>query len=307
MVRDGRQWLFWGIVGLFAGGALLYNWYFLGGPFNSVYSTPELGAYPWPLFSWRYAFGPSPVNGYSALAIIKAFWQNFPFLILLAPIGWAAMPRPYRRLSLLIVLTTIGLYAFYAFAPQGNNARFLLPVFPFVAAAIAHAIITMNRRLSPKKWRWLLALLAVVLVWARIPAKVDELQRRNRAGDNVIARVQTIAEALPPDAVFLALKHNDLYALYAGRSVFNYRRILRTNPQTERFDMAQFEACLVQTIDRLHAQNVPVYFVEDDGWNMPALLQTHFELAAALPDQPVQAVLPPKDGSSRALLASCRD
>ncbi len=304
---DKRQWAFWGIVALFSGSVLLYNWIYLGGPFNTVYSTPELGAYPWPMFSWKYAFGPSPANGYSAQAIAQTLWQNFYILLFLAPVGWMSMQRPYRALNVGIVLTTVTLYGSYAFAARGGNAQFLLPIFPFISLAIGLGITGLLSALAHNRLRWLLAGLILLLILAPIPAKAGELQKRNEASDSLIDRVTEITSRLPPDSVYISMRFNDVIAYYGGRSVFNYRRILRADPAIGQFDMVMYEACLVQTVDHLLEQNVPVYFIEEQSWNVSELMQKHFSLAEALPDlnNKIWAVSFSSDVPGQPLLPTC--
>ena len=301
------RWYFFVITGMFAGGVLLFNWINFGGPFNSIYNTPELGAYPWPYFSLNYAFGPSPVNGFSFYEAMAMLWDNFHILLLLVPFGWIYMKRPNAIISGGITLTTLSLYSIYAFAPKEMNARFLLPMFPFLSIAIASGgVILIEKFLNPR-WFRLLFCAAIGLLFVPVVSYSQQIQLRNKANTSIVEQVKHITSQTPENSIWLSSALNDLIIVYGNRSALNYRRMLLADPDTGQFDQDRFEACLVQTIDQLLETDAPVYFILDQGWNTSRILQEYFTLSAVQFDKDIFRVSSPTDSNNRNILSKCME
>lgn len=283
--QEKERWLFWGILGVWGGGVLLFNWLNYGGPFRTIYNSLALGAYPWPLFSATYFWGASPAGGYSFYGIIRTLWRNFHLFLFLVLMGWGLMAGRTKVLSAGIALTTFALYSVYAFAPVGINGRFLLPSFPFMCVAIGFALVRLGRKfLRSPRWRWLVAGVTAVLLLATFPTRIRTLQERNANDVAAVAFVQQLVAGTPENAVFIASQLNDLIAVYGQRSVLNYRRMVKANPETGEFEMQKAEACLVQTVDRLLEKGLSVYFLEEQDQNLSRIMHQHFGLVAVETD-----------------------
>ena len=300
-----ERWLFWIILTMSVLGILLFNNAYYGGPFNTIYNTPKLGAYPWPMFSLTYAFGPSPANGYSVLEIFRTLWNNFHVFLFLAPWGWLHMSKTNALLDVGMILTTIGLFSIYAFAAKGANARFLLPMFPFLCIAIAYGIIMLGHNLPPNWTQRLLVGLVMILLFAPIPMYVNELQIRNRQDAMTVERIERVTMTTPENAVFLSLIFNDAIIVYGRRSVLNYRAMIKEDPQIEQFDMATYRACFVASVEKLLMNDIPVYFVLHSGWNASKIMEEHFALTEASQEMPLMQVTLFQDEGEESQLGVC--
>jgi hypothetical protein len=258
------------------------------------------------MFSFAYAVGASPFGGYNLPATAATLWRNFGMTLVLAPVGWFWMRRPAVVINLAVVAATLGLYAIYAFPPTGLNARFLLPLLPFVATAVGHGAVRVGRALPSKPWRWAGAgLLLAILLWP-LPAKVAQIQTRNRAADAAVEQVQALVAQTPADAVFLSQAQNDLIAYYGGRAVLNYRRSARADTATGEFDLATYERCTLQTVDRLLAGGAPVFFVYEEAWGIARLLEANYLLSPVQPDAGLYQVAPRPDRAASGPAIDCR-
>lgn len=306
ILTEKRRWVFFIVAGFLAVAVLLFNWINLGGPFNSIYSTPALGAYPWPYFSLDYAFGPSPVNGFSFKEAMLTLWANFYFLLLLVPVWWIWVKKPQFLLATGICLTTLFLYSIYAFAPTDINARFLLPMFPFLSLLIVVTAVQLIQTHPPSRWYKLLLAATVLWLAASTSVQVNQLQTRNQANAATVAQVQQLTRQVPANAVWLSSAFNDLVIVYGRQSALNYRRMILVNPDTEKFDMGRYEACLVQTVDKLLAVGTPVFFLQDRGWNTAEYIQNHFALTTVSFHNNVVQIVDQRDETSRDALIPCR-
>lgn len=293
-----QRWFFWGVLCLFVGSILLFNQWFFNGPFNTIYNTPELGAYPVPLFSPVYAIGPAPFGGYSLLVATQTLWRNFSIFLFLVPLGWWGIKSPQTILVSGIALSTFGLYAIYAFSPKDINARFLLPMFPFLAIGIATGLITVGQKLPGRHWKWGSGSLIVLWFLFAIYSQIEPIKARNANDVSAVTYVQQMVAPTPKETVWMSATWNDLIAIYGHRSVLNYRRILQADEATGQFDMKSFEGCLVQTINRLLQKKVAVYFVWDEGWNMAEIMGRHFVLSQVSADTHIMQVWPPINAPS---------
>lgn len=279
LFAEKERWLFFIILGCGVGSILLFNHVYYGGVTLTSYS-PVHGWYPFPAFSLSYALGPSFVDGYSLKEAVKTLWHNFPILLMLVPLGWFVIKHSYAILIAAVILSSVGLYSIYAFAPAGINARFLIPVFPFVAVSIAAVILKIGQIL-PSPFLRLTGgtLLLVLLFGVSVPEEVSALQTRNQ--NNLISRnrVQNFVEFSENDSVFLSYTFNDQIAFYGPRSVLNYRRIPPSDPENERYQHEWLEPCLAKTVRNILQAGKPVYYLkEPKSWDPLEILQTHFEL-----------------------------
>ncbi len=260
---------------------LLYNRYYYGGFLTTAYS-PQHGWYPWPAFDWRYALGSSPVGGRSLVEGAKTILRNYQVLLLWGAIGLLAMPRPQAILITGISLVILTFYGFYAFAPTGINARFLLPILPMVSLVISHGIVYLFQR---KVATGLLAVICVSLILALIiyPAyqTLIEVRQRNKTAESLVQYVQEFVNGTEGNAVFLSYAYNDLIIFHGQRSALNYRRIPTADPRLGRYRVEELEPGLVEAIDVLLLHDIPVYYVKDlspSFWNSLEILRSNYEL-----------------------------
>jgi len=254
-------------------GVLMFNKHYYGGFFTSAYS-PRHGWYEWPAFSVQYALGESPVGGRSLIGVWKTLWDNYAWLILIGVLGWAYMSTSQLALVLGDIMTFVGLYSFYAFAPVGINARFLIPVLPFIALSIGWAM----KNAVPKPWQtwWQLIGIVSVIVILLIPApgRLWKLAARNQAAVLAVENIKQLAGRTEPNAVILAYNTNDLIAFYGQRTTLFYRRIRSEDAQG-------LERQLVGVCTTLLKMGVPVYYVVDRDpplGNSLTILERHFSL-----------------------------
>jgi hypothetical protein len=291
---------FWAVCALGVAAVPLFNHVYYGGATLTSYS-PLHGWYASPAFSLSYALGPSFVGGYSLRETLRALWQNFPVLLLGSPFGLALLPAASRALVAAAVVAGLAPYAVYAFAPAGINSRFLLPLFPFLAVAIAQLLTVALRRLPRPAARRAVGLaLAVALVLPAV-ARWDDLRARNVAADGGATFIRDLTAALEPNAVVLSYVYNDALVVYANRSALNYRRIPISDPQLGRYRTEMLEACLVGSVNRLLAQATPVYYIEDTQppyWDSLAILNRHFELSGPTGSPPVYRVVAPRGAAA---------
>jgi len=279
--KDTANWVFGAVVLAGITGILLFNHKYYGGYLSTPYS-PEHGWYAWPAFSLRYVLGKSPVGGQSLLATVRTVWNNFAWLLLLAGWGVIRMRTPQRILLLGSVLVFAGLYAGYAFPPQGINARFLLPTFPFISLAAGYGLWSA----APERYRWWWRGLGVVamglVLLMPLPDHLQDLAERNASDAAHVDGVKRLVEDSESSAVFLAYGTNDAIAYYSQRVTLFYRRIPPWDPATGTYRWDKLEPRLVETVNRLLEQGESVYYVQDsdppfaDSLNM---LSRHFNLS----------------------------
>ena len=308
IIAERQRWPFWGLLALGVAAIPLFNQLYYGGALLTSYS-PAHGWYPWPAFSFSYALGPSPVNGYSLVEAWKTGWHNFPGLLLAMPIGWLLLPRRSSLLLAGATLSTLVLYSVYAFAPAGVNSRFLLPIFPFACVAISHSLASIGTRFLDKKWRSVVGITIAAALCVPIPAHINQLRSRNLGDAGMVAHVHDMVAWTPSNAVFLSYAYNDQIIFYGDRSVLNYRRIPPPDPEAGRYRMETLEPCLVQTIDRLLEKGTPVYYIEDRSppfWKSLAILQQHYAVELVQQEPNMYQVDSSIHPESRESLGTCR-
>jgi hypothetical protein len=278
--KDTSNWVFGAVVLVGLAGVLLFNHRYYGTYLGTSYS-PEHGWYAWPAFSLRYVLGNSPVGEQSLLATVRTIWSNFAWLLLLAGWGVARMRTPQRILLLGSVLVFAGIYAGYAFPPQGINARFLLPTFPFIGLAAGYGLWSA----APERWRWWWRVLGIVMMalvlLMPLPDRLQGLAERNASHASFVDGIERLVEGSESDAVFLTYNTNDAIAYYGQRATLFYRRIPPPDSETGGYRLEVFEERLVAAVDTLLENGVPVYYVQDSDppfWESLAIVKRHFGL-----------------------------
>ena len=289
-------------------GVLLFNRLYYGGFFATAYS-PQAGWYPWPAFSLAYALGPSPVGGWSLAAAGKTLLRDLPLVLPLSICGLLVMKRSSAVLLGGTILVVLGLYACYAFAPTGINARFLLPAVPMICLAAAAGLERVRSHMGAwKQAGMLLPVAVIVLSILLFRPTVAAVERRTSDTRLQVQQVLAMTAATPQNAVFMSYVYNDLIAYYGQRSVLNYRRIPPADASAGRYKMEVLEPCLVAVIGKLLDAGRPVYYVEDKAppfWNSLAILQRHFVLHLTQQNPKVYQVLGGTDKSGWGELSRC--
>lgn len=265
--RLARRWPLWLLSGVTVILIPVFNHFYYGG-WNLTSYSPAHGWYPYPAFALQYALGPSFIDGYSLREAGVTLWRNFGIFLFLAPLGWFHLGRAGAMMAG-VSLMILGIYAVYAFAPTGLNARFLIPTLPMLAIGIGAALVNIGERL-PHTLRITLALgLLLLAVW-HTPEHLDAVSRRNQDNDRQVALITTVTAATPENAVFMSYPWNDLLAVYGGRSVFTFRRAPAT---------AAAIPTIISVITTLLEEGKPVYYVltgSDFIAGLPDTLQMHF-------------------------------
>jgi hypothetical protein len=286
---------------------LAFNYFYYGG-FSLTSYSPENGWYAFSPFSWQYAFGSSPINGYSLISVIKTLWSNSPLLLLLAPIGAFLLPKPYRFLIVFTVLSSTFLYGVYAFAPIDINSRFLIPILPFLAIACAEVMLFLLKKIAHERVRVaVLFFLLLFLSW-KVPAQISEIRTRNINTGNMVLNVQEWIGTTPSDAVFLSYRFNDQIIFYGERSVLNYRRIPQYDSSVGKYRFDLLEPCLIHTIDKLLINEKPVYYIEDGSpplYDSKVILQQYYNLTPYRENPKIFSVQSDNLSSPRELYEVC--
>ena len=274
------HWVFFILIGLGIVGILLFNKSYYGGYATTSYSA-EHGWYPHPAFSSSYIWGPSFVNGYSLREASKTLWANFSVFLIFVPLGWLKMKQPLGILVASSILITITFYSFYAFAATGINSRFLLPIFPMIAVSIAMAFVFVAEKIPLLSARLMFVIGSCFILFWSLPNHFVQIQSRNQDAANTVVKMQEMAAISKPEAVFLSYNFNDQLRYYGERSVLNYRRIPLSDEESGRYLIDEYlEPCLVQTVDKLLEQDVPVYYVLDSNpsfWGSFDIIQDNYE------------------------------
>jgi hypothetical protein len=213
------------------------------------------------------------------------------------------LQRPYRLIILGVTALTLLLYAVYAFAPVGVNSRFLLPIFPFILAAVSAGLLYVGEKFPSGRWRWGIGVILLLALTWQIPGLLTDLQKRNTHSQNMANRMQALVADTDPSAVFLSYTLNDHIYFYGQRSVLNYRYIPPVDPVNRRYKVDFLEPCLVATINELLAQGIDVYYIDDSSpsfWGTLPVLQSHFELTVDRPEMQRQRIVAPLANSALA-------
>ncbi len=274
--RLATHWPLWLLSGVTVILVPVFNHFYYGG-WNLTSYSPAHGWYSQPPFAVQYALGPSFIDGYSLREAGVTLWRNFGVLLFLAPLGWFYLQRAGAILagSTLMILS---IYAVYAFAPTGLNARFLIPTFPMIAIGAGAALVAIGARMPPALRMALAAGLLLLAVW-HVPAHLDAVAHRNQENARQVALITKVAATTPANAVFMSYPWNDLLAVYGGRSVFNFRRVPATNAGAQQHRGDATISTIVFVITTLLEAGKPVYYVltgSDFITGLPERLQEHF-------------------------------
>lgn len=254
----------------------VYNQWLFGGPLSTYYTSDAAG-FNFPLISLSYATGPSPVGGYSLIAMLETLWINFGWLLVLSAIGLLTARRDTRLLLASQALIFLTISSVYAWAPQRENARFLVVTFAplaLLAAAGARQILAGQQAWRRPLFGIIIAAIGVTLA-ASVVATQPRLAARNSDSAQTLATARERVNGSEPEAVFLAYAWNDPIRSAGGRTTLFYRRI----PGSE----AQWEQQLVSIVGRLLTDGVPVYYIDDREpplRNSLEIMRRHFELQA---------------------------
>ncbi len=279
--RDTVNFFFFPTLGLGVLALLLYNKYYYGGFFTTGYS-PQHGWYPWPMLDFAYWFGPSPVGGKSFPAACRTILTNFPLISPFILIGALTMPRPKALLLMGIAFIIVLFYSFYAFAPTGVNARFLLPVFPMLGLMGSFGLVkAVTRVLKGNAAPLVIPLCVLAAIFYPALEGFREIEIRDRNLAITIEQVQSFTQNTEENAVFLSYIYNDVIAFYGPRSVLNYRNIPPSDPATGTYREEVFEPRLVKAVDTLLENDIPVYYLKDmepSLLNSFEILNKHFHV-----------------------------
>lgn len=280
---------------------LLYNTVYFGGPLESGYD-PRFGWVPWAPFSWQNFVGNSPVASGGLLVVLEALWANVHLWLVVALAGLLLMPRAEAVLVGGSLALTILVYAAYLW--PSTDARFVMFALPMIYLAAAYATIWLLRRfLAPGDWRYAPIIAGILLIWYAPQAEQTRqaLLARNRSAQNVVAKVESIAAAAEPNAVFLSHRYHDLLILYGRRSALYYALLAPPDPASGSYQVEGFEERLVEAVDQLLAQDKSVYVIrEPQGLRLRQgpidpfpILAAHFSLIPQASDHSLYRVEPP--------------
>jgi 4-amino-4-deoxy-L-arabinose transferase-like glycosyltransferase len=264
--RGSRGWLREPVAFMCGTGAgfvaiLSYNTLYYGGPFTTSY-TPQNGWYTFAPFALEYAFGKSPINGSSMPAVGRLLWQDFVWLLPFGVLG--ALKRPRREaLALLgLSLCLLAPYAFYAFAAEGMNSRFVLPAWPALCILVGRGLSTLLG-LVPGRIVWPGRIVLAAAILFNVPAYLGQVDERNRNEAEHYTWARDVAALTEPDAVLMSYLNNDVLAVYGGRSVLNFRHIVTYDPTARADWQTRFTKSFQSETDRLLEAGTPVYYVHD--------------------------------------------
>lgn len=240
----------------------VFNTTYYGGPFTTGYS-PLHTWYEEPAFSVAYAFGGSFANGYSVPALATRLIVDYGWLLLFVIVALIVRPRMMSGWLFVLGILLLTPYAFYAFATEGINARFVIPAYPAICLLIGRGIVALGARLPSTIWRWAFSFVLIIGMFYNLPANLTSLESRNQSAQASIARVQKWVMATEPNAVLMSYIFNDAIAVYGHRSVLNYRHMPPYDPVVGTYQYDRFEELFVDEINRLLSQSQPVYYILD--------------------------------------------
>lgn len=281
-----------GALGVSLAALLVFNTLYYGGPLDTGYS-PIHGWYDQPAFSLAYAFGPSFVNGYSVLAMGRELLNALGGLILFVIVGAFVRPRYTGWWLAGTALVLLLPYAFYAFAAEGLNARFVISALPALCLLAGRGIVAVGHRLPSRAARWGLGVVLLAALLYRVPQNVRALDEARQSAQAEIERALRLIQPTEPDAVILSYVYNDPIVVFGHRSVLTYRHMVPYDVTTGKYQYDQFEPLLVDEISRLLNASTPVYYILDGNppWNRSdEVLRRHFELVPVSAEQPVYRI-----------------
>ncbi len=259
------------LIGLLSVGA--YNQAVYGHPLETFYS-PSRSGISFPFFSLAYALGDSPAGGRSLLVALRTLWDNFNWLLLLGLLGLWKAPAKVAIVLGGLFLVFLFLASVFAWAPQGVDTRYLLPLFTPIALFTAWGTAWLVKKFHARTWlkAALLGAIGITLILGMVNT-VPRLTARNASDDSLTKAAVGWVAGSEPNAVFMAYGLNDLVNTFGQRTTLFYRRMKLSQPD--------FELELTRLVEQLLAARLPVYFVEDlqpSLANSKEILQHHYDL-----------------------------
>ena len=218
--------------------------------------------YDFPLFSVKYLFekAPLPWNDISSHAIAVGMLRDMSVWVGLAFVGLAIRWRSSSHVMLALVgALNIALYAVSVFTPrQFINMRYLLPALAvgYLLAAVALAWAIQGLRKVAARVVLVGAICALCIGQLTFVIAPELVQRNHGTAQTIKAVVKT-TERFAKAPVVLAYATADTFILYGRVSVLNYRRV-------EAPSIAERNRLVFDAIEKLLAENTPVYLVQDD-------------------------------------------
>jgi hypothetical protein len=285
--RQRRSLMVIGVLGLAFLALLGFNALYYGSPLDTGYS-PRHGWYAEPAFSLSYAFGRSFVNGHSIPLMGQAILNALGAGLALALVGIFVKPRRVgwwlAGTSLILLLP----YMFYAFGPEGLNARFVIPALPALCVLAGRGIVSLGRNVPSKAARAILSVALVGVLLYRVPQTVAALDGARQSAQAAIAQALRLTQLTEPDAVVLSYSFNDMIAVYGQRSALTYRHMVSYDEAAGKYNYDQFESLLVAEVKRLLDTGTPVYYVVDRRpslLNSYEILEHHFRMTSVSGDE----------------------
>ncbi len=226
--------------------------------------------------------------------MLTTLWRDLSGLTLAALIGLVARPCSISMWLALVAVTLLAPYAIYAFAAEGLNARFVIPALPALFLLAGKGLTTLGAHV-PRSWRNALGGVVAIGLLITLPATLDTLSAHNRSAQATIAQARELGTQTEPNAVMLSYAFNDLIAIYANRSMLNYRHMVPWDRVAGRYVYEQFEELFTAEVARLLTAGIPVYYVLDRDpplLDSFAILQRHFSVQPVRSDLPVYRLSP---------------
>jgi hypothetical protein len=241
---------------------LIYQAQAYGGPLTNAYQAWGHSLYDFPLFSIRYLFerAPLPWNDISSQAIAVGMLRDMSGWIALAFVGLTIRWRSPNHVMLAMVCAlNIALYAVSVFTPrQFINMRYLLPALAVGYLFAAVALAWVLQRIRNMAMRVVLVSVVGIFCIGQLAFVVaPELVQRNQGTAQHTRAVVKTAESFARAPVVLAYNTADTFILYGRVSVLNYRRV-------DAPSIAERNRLVIDAIEKLLAENTPVYLVQDD-------------------------------------------
>lgn len=280
--------------GAFALLILLFNRLYYGGFLTTGYSPPHTLNIS-PPFHPSYFFGRSPVNPGGYVATCRALWNNFRYLLLLAPFALLVVPRRTGIFLTSLALLFPLLFSFYLHAPEGFATRLLLPSFPALYLMVSQLVSRVGEAIVRRRFAVAPLLLAAALLWS-LPTLPSSLERANKRNQREISRVALIEEftsQTEQNAVFLTWRYHDQVILYGHRSAMHFDMIPSFQAKAEQREEEEFEEGVVRVTNTLLGARIPVYWIPDpprqrpDRCELEPALQAHFQIIPWREQKPV--------------------
>lgn len=287
--------------GAFALLILLFNRLYYGGFLTTGYSPPHtLNLFP--PFHSSYLLGRSPVEPGGYIATCRALWDNFRYLLLLAPFALLAMPRGAGIFLTSLALVFPLLFSFYLHAPEGFATRFLLPSFPAFYLMVSQLVSRVGEVIVRRRFAIAPLLFASALLWSlpTLPSTLEGANKRNQREISRVALIKEFTSQTEKNAVFLTWRYHDQVILYGHRSAMHFDMIPPLQAKVEHRGEEEFKEGLVRATNTLLGVGVPVYWIPDpprlrpDRFELEPVLRAHFQIIPWREQKPVIYRIEPK-------------